>query len=80
MLGDHDDNQSDEPTVLTCKDIDNFAEKLLNGDFDIKQKVCFNCSKEHFPNYGHHLGECDECYFARFPKDKVEKFYRSFFE
>lgn len=69
----------DKPTELTSDNIDKFVEKMMNGDFDIKQQECFSCGKKHFPNYGHHLWECDECYFARFPKDKVEEFYRSFF-
>jgi hypothetical protein len=70
----------DKPTELTREDLDAFAKRLLNGDFDIKMRSCFSCGKEYFPNYGHHLMECDECYFARFPKDQVQAFYRSFLE
>lgn len=70
---------NDMPTEFTATDIDKVTEMLSNGYFDLKQKPCWKCSKEHFPNYGHHLQECDECYFARFPKEEVEAFYRSFF-
>ncbi len=70
----------DKPIELTIEDIDKFYEKLMNGEFDIKMKPCFKCGKEHFPNYGHHLCECDECFFSRFPKKQVEAFYRSFLE
>ncbi len=70
----------DKPTELTNQDIDKFVKKLMDGDFDIKPKPCFKCGKEHFPNYGNLLEECDECFFARFPKDQVGDFYKSFFE
>ncbi len=70
---------TDEPTELTAEDIDKFMEKLMNGDLDLKPRPCFSCSKNHFPSYGSAVGECDECWFKRFPKDQVKEFYRSFF-
>lgn len=66
----------DQPTELISKDFDKFLEILMNSEINIRK--CWNCSKEFFPNYN--FEECDECYFSRFPKDQVEKFYRSFFE
>lgn len=69
-----------KPTELTQEDIDTFIIKMMNGDFDMKARPCSSCGKEHYPNYGFHIDECDECYFARFPKEEREKFYRSFFE
>lgn len=68
----------DKPTEITREDIDNFFNKLLNGDFDIKLRPCFKCSKSFFPNYNDM--ECDECWFSRFPKKEVKDFYRSFFD
>jgi hypothetical protein len=69
----------DEPTILTASDIDRFVEVLMNSE--IKKHNCFKCSGEYFGgSYGHHIGECDECWFSRFPKAEVEAFYRSFFE
>ena len=70
--------EEDYPTELTIQDIDNLVKKFMNGDFDIKKRECFTCSKEFFPNY--HDFECDECFFSRFPEKEVERFYRSFFE
>lgn len=69
---------SDEPTELTLEDIDKFFEKLMNGDFDLKPRPCFTCSKEFLPNY--HDLECDECHFARWPEEARKAFFRSFFE
>ena len=69
----------DAPTLLTIEDIDNFFNKMMNGEFDLKERECWKCGKNHFPNYGGHLQECDECFFSRFPKEEREKFYRSFF-
>ncbi len=67
------------PTEVTMEDIDNFIHKLMTDE--IKPKKCFKCSKEYwFGSYGDHIGECDECWFSRFPKEEVEAFYRSFFE
>lgn len=71
-------SNSDEHTSLTSKDIDNFVEKLMNEE--IKSRKCFKCSNKYFPSYGAHLDECDKCFFSRFPKESVEKFYRSFLE
>ena len=67
----------DEPTVLSIEDIDNFLEKIMNQE--IKKYQCFKCSQEYLQSYGHHISECDECWFSRFPKEEVKKFYRSFF-
>ena len=68
------------PTILTTADIDSFFEKCKSGQFDIKKKPCFKCGNEYFPNYGGSIGECDECYFARWPEEERKSFYRSFFE
>ena len=68
----------DKPTEINAADIDNLLEKMNRGDFDIKLKSCWTCSKEFFPNYD--SCKCDECYFSQFPKDQVVAFYRSFFE
>lgn len=70
----------DKPTELTSNDIDKFVQDLENGKYIIKMKQCFKCEKEHFPNYGSYLSECDECYFSRFPKEQVRQFFRSFLE
>lgn len=69
----------DTPTEITSKDIDKFFKDLMNGDYDIKPRPCFKCGKDHFPSYGSVVGECDECWFNRFPKEQVKEFYRSFF-
>lgn len=66
-----------EPTILTQKDVEEFLKDIIDGKHDPKKKTCFKCEKKYFQNYGDHL--CDECYFAQFPKDVVEKFYKSFF-
>ena len=69
----------DKPTEITRKDIDDFVDKLLNSE--LKAHKCMKCSNEYYlGSYGHHIGECDECWFSRFPKDEVKDFYRSFFE
>lgn len=68
----------DKPTELTVEDIDNFVNKMMNGDFDMKYRPCWKCSKEFLPNYDD--VKCDECYFSQFPKEQVQEFYRSFFE
>ncbi len=66
------------PTVITREDVDKFFEKLMTDE--IKEKKCFSCGKGfYFDSYGSALGECDECWFSRFPKEQVEEFYRSFF-
>lgn len=69
----------DAPTELTRDDIDKFFEMLKNEE--IKKYVCIKCFKEYIGgSYGHHIQECDECWFSRFPKEEVMKFYKSFFE
>lgn len=65
------------PTEITKDDFDKVYEKLIN-DSEIKKRKCWKCSKDFFANYS--MDECDECYFARFPKEEREAFYRSFFE
>lgn len=72
--------EEDKPTELTAEDIDKFVNSCMSGAFDIKFRSCWKCSKEHFPNYGAHLMECDECFFSRWPKKEREAFFRSFFE
>ncbi len=68
----------DEPTKLTSEDIDKFVDQLMNSE--IKKIECFKCSKKYYGgSYGHHIGECDECWFKRFPKEQVEEFCKSFF-
>lgn len=67
------------PTELTIEDIDKFFKDLMEGKYDLKQRQCFKCGANHFPNYGSHICECDECFFAKFPKEEREAFYRSFF-
>lgn len=67
-----------EPTELTIDDIDKIFKHLKSSE--IRQIQCMSCGEKHIPNYGHGFGECDECYFSRFPKEDTEKFYRSFFE
>jgi DNA-directed RNA polymerase subunit RPC12/RpoP len=67
------------PTVLTVGEIDKFFEKLMTQE--IKPHQCVKCGKEYyFDSYGDHIGECDECWFSRFPKEERQAFYRSFFE
>ena len=67
----------DKPTEITVADLEKCFEKLLTQE--IKKHQCFKCSKEYYGgSYGHHISECDECWFSRFPKDQVEAFYRSF--
>lgn len=68
----------DSPTELTREDIDKFIEDLMGGKYDIKKRPCWKCSKPFYPNYDD--SKCDECFFARFPKEEVQAFYRSFFE
>lgn len=72
-------SDDDKPTEITIEDIEKCFEKMMTEE--IKPKTCFKCSKTYFiGNYGGHIGECDECWFSRFPKDEVKKFCRSFFE
>lgn len=71
--------EKDEPTQLTVEDIDNFVKRLMNSE--IKTHECRKCSKKYIhDSYGHSIGQCDECWFSRFPKEKVQEFYRSFLE
>ena len=70
--------ENDKPTEITISDIDNFINKIMNGDFDIKNRSCWKCSKMFLPNY--HDRECDECYFSTWTKEEREAFFRSFFE
>jgi DNA-directed RNA polymerase subunit RPC12/RpoP len=53
---------------------------ILNWNFNPKPKTCVSCGEERFFTYGANFSECEECYFKRFPKEDVEKFYRRFFE
>ncbi len=70
--------ETNQPTELTAKNIETFFEKLMNEE--IRKHHCFKCSKEYYgASYGHHIGECDECWFSRFPKEEREAFYRGFF-
>ena len=72
-------DEYDKPTEVTREDIDKFVEKLMTEE--IRKHQCFKCSKEYFGgSYGHHIGECDECWFSRFPKDQVEEFCKGFFD
>jgi ribosomal protein L37AE/L43A len=72
-------DDSDKPTILSISDIDKMCDSLNNSE--IKSHQCRKCSKEYIhDSYGHHIGECDECWFSRFPKEEVKAFFRSFFE
>lgn len=68
-----------KPTEITREDIDKFVNMLRTEE--IKPCECYKCGKNYYGgSYGHHIGECDECWFKRFPKEQVEEFCRSFFE
>lgn len=68
----------DKPTEITRKDIDAFVQKLMTDE--IKEKTCFSCGKSfYFDSYGEVFGECDECYFNRWPEEERKAFFRSFF-
>lgn len=67
------------PTILEREDFEKCIKKLFE-DTRLKVKECVHCGKESFLNYGACLGECDECWFSRFPEEEVRKFYRSFLE
>lgn len=70
---------NEQPTEITVEDLDKFFSKLMTQE--IKKHQCFKCSKEYIGgSYGHDIGECDDCWFSRFPKEQVKEFYRSFFE
>ncbi len=67
------------PTILTTEDIDKVFEKMMTEE--IKEKKCSSCGKGFYlDSYGHAFGECDECYFARWPAEERRAFYWSFFE
>ena len=69
----------DEPTQCSADDFQKVVDMLMNSE--IQTYECRKCDKKYIhDSYGHHIGECDECWFARFPKDEVIAFYRSFFE
>jgi hypothetical protein len=71
--------ENDKPTELSLEDINKFVESLMNSEIKIHE--CRKCSKSYIhDSYGHHIGECDECWFSRFPKEQVKEFYMSFFE
>lgn len=71
--------QDNSATILTRSDLDKFLENCMTEE--IRKHQCCKCSKEYIgASYGHHIGECDQCWFDRFPKEQVEEFYRSFFE
>lgn len=67
----------DEPTQITREMLNEFMKIFMNQE--IKTKQCFKCGIDYYGGYGGHIGECDECFFSRFPKEQVEDFYRSFF-
>ncbi len=69
-------SDSNKPTQITREDIDKAIDSILN--YEMKKFICFGCNKEYFPNYSHM--ECDECLFARWPKEVREAFFRGFFE
>lgn len=70
---------NDNPTELKREDVDRFVESIMSNE--IKSHQCIKCSKNYIlDSYGHHIGECDECWFSRFAKDQVKEFFRSFFE
>ena len=66
------------PTELTLADIDRFVEMYMSEE--IRGHECFSCGKIYYGGYGHHMCNCDECFFKRFPKEQVERFCRSFLE
>lgn len=70
---------NDEPTVLTIDDINRCVEMWMTQEIPVH--MCRKCSKKYImDSYGYHIGECDGCWFSRFPKEEVDAFYRSFFE
>lgn len=59
------------PLVTNRENIDKFVEKLMTQE--VKPSHCLKCQKEYwFNSYGHHMGQCDECWFFRFPKEERE--------
>lgn len=72
--------ENNEPTEITAKEVDEFVKMFERGDFEVKQRPCRSCGKDHFPNYGFHIDECDQCFFKRFPEKQKRAFFRSFFE
>ncbi len=73
-------SEETKPTELTIEDVEAFVAGLNRGDYDPKIVKCWVCDVDHFPNYGHRLGECDECFFSRFSPKARRKFYMSFLE
>jgi ribosomal protein L37AE/L43A len=67
----------EKPTEITRDDVDRFVETLMKQE--IPKYQCRKCSQTYFQSYGSHIEFCDECWFAQFPKEEVEAFYRSFF-
>ncbi len=59
----------DEPTILTCEDIDNFIKQY---EEDIKKPTpmtyCPSCN-EHLPDIltDYYTGQCQECFYAGKP-------------
>lgn len=68
----------DKPTELTQEDIDKYISSLTNSL--IEKFECIKCSKEYFNSYGHHISECDQCYFEAFNKEVVIKVCKSYLE
>lgn len=68
-----------DETEITVDDIDTVLKDIIEGKYDVQPRPCLKCGKCHFPSYGAHLDECDECFFSRFPKEEREDFYRNFF-
>lgn len=69
----------DKPTEITREDIEKCFNEMMKSE--IREKTCLSCGKKFYlDSYGHGFGECDECYFSRWPKKAREAFFRSFFE
>lgn len=68
----------DEEKILLNADLDSIIDKL--SFFEIKAECCLKCGKVHLPSYGADFGECDECFFARFPKEMVKEFNKRIIE
>ena len=71
-------NDDDDISILKASDIDKTMEHIKN--YETPPDQCLKCGKTYYGGYGYHIGECDECWFSRFPKEQVERFYRSFFD
>lgn len=66
----------DEPTELTIADIDAFVKMM--EEQEIQWRQCFKCGKDFLPNYD--IEKCDGCWFAMFPKEEREAYYRRIFD